>query len=901
MLYVILLCAFEKYREALDRSVSIPNRSESGSPTGSIRTIRTMTSTHSAQSTNSGSRSTTFMPPIDTIPDLSDMYSLSSHSSSGTGARSGLSRRPSAGGAGARAADDASVANNTLLYPGDPRVIAPSRSSSLRRTSSMTDLDEEFDSALRRARESRPGLGFGLSLVGTHATGGLVGDGSPVTVSSGPRLGRDVTITPPPSSGRRSERSSSVSDDAFFSTGMQSSTENTSSYYSLGDTPTTPRRAETGTGWGTGTDVTDEVLFGITSGTGTQIVPSTLSYRGPSSASLLGDSHSGSGSGTITTGTLMPPSGGLSRSRAMTRRSRGGSGSDISYSSHPSEESSDKENPGSGRESGSYSETGYSYGYTQTRSYTQTEGLSTLEEGYTTTGYGSGTVSRTQTPYPTSSSERDDQAEEEQADESGRTPTSTVYETAHSPSMASMSDLPNIPSEYDTADVCSTTYETARKCDTESIAETAEVCPTEESEDGFVTAAVCKTESERSSEGFVTCEVCKSETSTEYETAVCRCARKPPSEEAASEPAQPTPVTMPSPLPEPQPRMPSPLPIERRDEAIETSPIPEVSPLPVIVPVPIVVEPEHEPEPQPIPQPQPSPQPSSLSSLQPITPEEIPLPPSAPGSVYSSSLLSSPRSLSDIDLGPSITRSIPSDSLLDVPSSLPAPSPIGPPLSVPSTPLLSSITESSVTPDEQIPESERTPTSARARSTRTPSSISVRESLWAPETDLSYESSMLRASPSVQSVAVLEGPDQSFDTSFLRPTEPAESLGSAMQAYDRLSTIPESESVSISSTSIPSGIPSSSISAPSIPSMPSSSSSSLTPTPTESAQPPTPSISVSFPTTSVPSVESLEQSMESLETVVSPRSATVTVTRTPSSVSTVSSLRPGWDAVSEAD
>ncbi|KZV75651.1 hypothetical protein PENSPDRAFT_646947 [Peniophora sp. CONT] len=44
--------------------------------------------------------------------------------------------------------DDLSTLTGAM--PGDPRVIAPSRSSSLRRTSSMTDLDAEFDSALRR-------------------------------------------------------------------------------------------------------------------------------------------------------------------------------------------------------------------------------------------------------------------------------------------------------------------------------------------------------------------------------------------------------------------------------------------------------------------------------------------------------------------------------------------------------------------------------------------------------------------------------------------------------------------------------------------------------------------------------------------------------------------------------
>lgn len=88
-----------------------------------------------------------------------------------------------------RAADDGSVSNSSYLHPGDPSVIAPSRSSSLRRTSSMTDLDEEFQTAVRRARDSKPGLGFGLSLVNT-----FTGDASPVTISSGSRLFGDVRV-----------------------------------------------------------------------------------------------------------------------------------------------------------------------------------------------------------------------------------------------------------------------------------------------------------------------------------------------------------------------------------------------------------------------------------------------------------------------------------------------------------------------------------------------------------------------------------------------------------------------------------------------------------------------------------------------------------------------------------
>lgn len=76
----------------------------------------------------------------------------------------------------------------------------------------MTDLDEEFQTAVRRARDAKPGLGFGLSLVGA-----LTGDVSPVTVSSGSRLSGDVRVTPPPThrrdrSGTRGSEISTSSD-----------------------------------------------------------------------------------------------------------------------------------------------------------------------------------------------------------------------------------------------------------------------------------------------------------------------------------------------------------------------------------------------------------------------------------------------------------------------------------------------------------------------------------------------------------------------------------------------------------------------------------------------------------------------------------------------------------------
>ena len=472
--------------------MSIPDRSATGSPTGSVRTMRSFASSGSSRSgTASGSASTRYVPHIDTIPDISDLQSISS-----SGTRTGLSRGPSLASAHrTRATDDSAVSNQAFLYPGDPRVIAPSRSSSIRRTSSLTDLDEEFASAVRRARDSRPGLGFGLGLAG----GIPVGDGSPVTVSSGPRLGREVYMSPPPSVGRGSERArsrasdgaTSVSDDAFFSgRSRTASSFYSSSSFTRGLT-TTDTRTGTGTGTGLGTD---ETLLDIVSGTGTNIVASTLSLRGTTSASMLGDSHSGLPS-------TSPSRSGLTRSRAVTRRTpRSSSRSYTSYD-RSSEDTSDKENTSS-------------YTPTATRSYT--EGFSTLES------YSSSyTPTRSYTPTPSSTSytrstDETSRSAEEPDSELGRSSTtaySTDYVTAKSPSelsYVSLPTIPSLPSDYETADVCSTEYETAPKCLTEPLSEyeTAEVCPTEPGSE------------------YVTAEVCPSEAETDYKTAECRCTKK---------------------------------------------------------------------------------------------------------------------------------------------------------------------------------------------------------------------------------------------------------------------------------------------------------------------------------------------------------------------------------------
>ncbi|KAF8132961.1 hypothetical protein EV363DRAFT_1449161 [Boletus edulis] len=219
--------------DALDHSVTLPSRSEPGSPTGSIGTIRTMMMTTSTSGSGSGLASTVFVPPLHTIPSLSDLHTFSDSSSTGS-----LSRAPSFPPHHTHTTDDRAVSNQSYIYPGDPRVIAPSRSSSLCRTSSLTDLDEEFASAVSWARNAKPGLSFGLSLVG----GLILGDGSPVTVSRGPRLSGEVRVTPPPNSKTKTCPLSDISDDNFFSAGSRTSSSEphttTNSFYTGTDSST---------------------------------------------------------------------------------------------------------------------------------------------------------------------------------------------------------------------------------------------------------------------------------------------------------------------------------------------------------------------------------------------------------------------------------------------------------------------------------------------------------------------------------------------------------------------------------------------------------------------------------------------------------------------------------------
>ncbi|KAH9993287.1 hypothetical protein BJV74DRAFT_884401 [Russula compacta] len=788
--------------EVLDRSVTVPDRSETQSPTGSMHTIRSMasTSTHSGSGV-SGSRSTTFVPPMDTIPDLSDFQSLSG-SSTGT-----LSRQPSLR---SRAADDAAISNQTLVYPGDPRVIAPSRSSSLRRTTSMTDLDEEFESALRRAKDARPGLGFGLGL-----TSAIIGEGLPVTVSSGPTLRRDIIVTPPPTAGRSvarvravgSESVASVSDEAFFSSGGRSAAEQ-STFRSLSSTQS-------------GTNPTTSTIED-TSGSGTVVPPTNregTSYLGSSAD----DGHSISDLPSRVTG--------LTRSRAV--RSRRDAGSSISYSSLSAvESSSDKENTNH-NPSRSYSE------------YSRTDEFSTMESYSRSTG----TRSANGTPLPSSSSEHSSRSEEHPS--TTDTPTnSTPYETARSPSIMSFASLPSIPSLYETAEVCSTESEATKSVPSEDFI-TAKASPKVESVSDYITAPVCESEV---TSPFTTAEVCPTEASTEYDDAECRCKLERDVISEGIQVAVPEPVEriIAQPVEEIFPQ-----PAEEETQIPEPEPEPVVTVEPIPEPRVIFIDPEFPPYPQDDLSAISSP--SEIESIPTVSTTRIARAISLPGSVSSPSVLSTELPSERPAVMP--LRPVPSvSSISSIPLPLPGPSPIGPPDSLPTTSLLSSVTES--TP------SSITPSRRTASTPRVPSSPTMSH-LWAPETDDSYESSVLRASPSVQSIAFPEGPDISFDTSFLRPTASAYTS----QEPSRLSTIdesPSSESPSITYSS--------------------SSSPSLTPTATVSVSV-SPSATPSSPSLS-PTVPSPSLQVPSSTTVVtpihSPERPPVALTRTPSTVSSIS-------------
>ncbi|EIN14499.1 hypothetical protein PUNSTDRAFT_140778, partial [Punctularia strigosozonata HHB-11173 SS5] len=421
--------------EALDRAVTIPDRSVSGSPTGSIRTIRSMASTASRQSgsqaaSGSGSASTVFVPPTDTIPDLSDLQSISGSSTFSLTRRSSRAQHT-------RAADDGALSNQSFVYPGDPRVIGPSRSSSIRRTTSLTDLDREFATATSRG----PGgpRAFGIARFGT-------------------RLPSTRTTT------------AEDDDEAFFSTGSRTSGTD-STFYSL-------------------PSATDVVSDAPSRTLKTEVSPSTLSFRRTASASYLGDSHSGSSSSRTRTSPSHGSSGSqtsLSRMQAVRRRAAGSSSRTFTTTYLGSDETSDKENSGSytasdSRSTGASDE--YSSGYDRSSSgrdlsMSTLESYSSYSGTYSSTYSDSYTGSNTRTTssggppsYPSSSA-----PSEPGAQDPGQPPSTPSGSYSSAPSIPSLDEYATAEKAstvFSEGDRASTIYSIAEKASTEfSVAEAA--------------------------------------------------------------------------------------------------------------------------------------------------------------------------------------------------------------------------------------------------------------------------------------------------------------------------------------------------------------------------------------------------------------------------------------------
>jgi len=71
----VIYIGFFAYREAVNRPIAVPDSASiTRSPTGSIQTITSIQSGHS--DTSNGSRSTVFVPPLSSLPDIdnADLY-----------------------------------------------------------------------------------------------------------------------------------------------------------------------------------------------------------------------------------------------------------------------------------------------------------------------------------------------------------------------------------------------------------------------------------------------------------------------------------------------------------------------------------------------------------------------------------------------------------------------------------------------------------------------------------------------------------------------------------------------------------------------------------------------------------------------------------------------------------
>lgn len=839
---------------------SIPDRSQTRSPTGSIRTIRSELSTSSVGS-GSGSRSTVFVPPLDSIPDLPDFpdfTTLGSQSAtdaptaSRTLTRTGLdtltqtfspqgtySSLSSFGTrAGTRATDDGALSSGSaylhpLSYEGRGIQIAPSRSSSLRRTSSLTDLDKEFagvvgsiiGSESERAERRDRRRAISSYYTPTERSGGDEDLESQSALS--------VSISDMARSGMGRGATRRVAASTYYSLSSLGPNDSASniSYTSAHSRPTSQTGLDNSAATGPS---------GLT-GSGTQIVTSSLSLRRTESNSLLGDSHSGPTTPTRVTSphtssysdsdgftsisrrspeTLLSSGGGLSRRSEVRRRTpRTASRTYTSLSrsageTTPSE--SDKEN-----ETTEVSQTTATNGETvKTDSWDacNTSCWSSMDSGsYTRSSYSYSYSGASRTPSTAPKSLPESSIESETDDVFLTPSTRSSYYTARSPTPTPAPSTPTSSASFFTADKApSTSYETAEGAPSEPSTEfiTAEVCPSTPPSTEYDTAE-CR------------CQLSETEEEEEPEEEPVETPKHEPVEELEDEPVEepteePTEESVGEPVEEPEEVEEEELPIELTEEEDLVEEVEEMSvepessiPSEVTPDSPVVIEPSVETEesiPEEISTLTRSPSISMQSetpsirdedaaslyapSIVPTIPDELeyaaalPLPPST---VESRSLLSSPRTeeVPPSSPGPStpstvstpfILEDLPRESTVEPESETESTLTVEPrSLTVPPTPvvespsgpsLLSSVSSTST-------ESESTPTPSSISSpssdhisipSQTPPPSSILARSVPSRTD-GYDSSFLMPSPSMHSTMLPAEPiDKSFETSFLRPS-----------------------------------------------------------------------------------------------------------------------------------
>ncbi|OCB90400.1 hypothetical protein A7U60_g2411 [Sanghuangporus baumii] len=649
--------------DALDRATAPPDRSMTVSPTGSIRTIRSATSSIVSSGSGSGSATTTYLPPLDTIPDLSDLdttftRALSRGNSFTSNSLSSFAMARS------RSSDDGAISGRGgLLHPLVARSIeiAPSRSSSLRRTSSLADLDAEFASVLR---------GSGITFDSDTGTR---------TRSRGGSSRFSARWTHVPS---EHGASSTISPSESASATGVTRRVRASTFYSQSEPTFTQLSSQSST-----------------SSEGTQIIPSSLSLRGTSSASLLGDSHDGPPtsedsqrvrSPTTPTrarspDTLYSSTSGLLRASAVRRRTprstRTYSRSVSTRGGPTTTSTSDKENevdePSQWSSlQGSYTSTSIEYS-----EYLRTLASSDSGEPLSELSPKQKRVKQATPKKPVSESD----------DDVFVTPTA-------SRSASSYHSLPGTPTPSSSS-IPTSEFDTAMKAPSTEFV-TADICPSEPPSTEYTTAPVCPS----------------TPPATEYFTAECRCQRQPPS------------------LPE---QISSLTPSLSLTSVSEEKPI-ETEVASLYAPtIPSLIEEANIPLPE--------------------SEEELVSPPSE-STQLSPSPLPSPKIISATPSSVSETSVVTTTSLTpSTEPSIPAPSsPSSPSIPSPSSP-------SSPSSVEYKSESSRTP---KSRSLYVPSQ-SPKSVSW---TLSDYESSLFMPSPSLQSVPIQEPQgDISFETSFMRP------------------------------------------------------------------------------------------------------------------------------------